>query len=182
MSPEERGHVLLTLARGAIEASFGRADVPDPDDAWFHAPGATFVTLTKHGKLHGCIGTIEAHRPLVHDVRSNARAAAFRDPRSSPLRVEELAIVRVEVSLLSPLSPMPFRSEEEAKRAARPGVDGLVIRAGHHRGTFLPQVWEKLPNVEDFFAELKMKAGLSPSYWSGDVAIDRFTVDKWSEP
>ena len=116
-------------------------------------------------------------------MQHNAVAAAFSDPRSFPLREEDLADVRIEISLLSPLEPVPAASEEEAIAKIRPHVDGVVFRAGPFRGTFLPQVWSKLPSPTDFFAELKMKAGLPPDGWPQGAEISRFSViEKWREP
>jgi len=179
----ERGQKLLRYARESIAEELGGPHARPPFGDAFDRPGATFVTLTKHGRLHGCIGTIEAMRPLVEDIRHNAVAAAFSDPRSFPLRKDELEHVHVEISVLSPLEQVPVKSEEEAIAKIRPHVDGVVIRAGHRRGTFLPQVWSKVPSPPEFFAELKMKAGLSPEGWPAGAELYRFAVvEKWSDP
>jgi AmmeMemoRadiSam system protein A len=140
-----------------------------------------FVTLTERGELRGCIGSLEAWRPLHDDVVANARAAAFNDPRFAPLRAEDLSGVRVEVSLLSPAQAMSFTSEEDAIRQLRPGLDGVILEIGRHRGTFLPQVWESLPEPRQFMAQLKRKAGLPPNFWSADVNLSRYSVEKWKE-
>ena len=145
------------------------------------APGATFVTLTLDGELRGCIGSLEAHRPLKSDVRENAIAAAFRDPRFPPLTAAELPRVRVEVSLLSPPEPLGVSNEEELRHRLRPGVDGVIFRVGPRRATFLPQVWEQLPTPGLFMAHLKEKAGFPADYWSDDVRIERYGVHKWKE-
>jgi AmmeMemoRadiSam system protein A len=148
---------------------------------WLEHPGASFVTLTKGGDLRGCIGSLEAHRPLAEDVRANAVAAAFRDPRFMPLSREEFGDIRVEVSLLSPTEPLAAGSEAEALAALRPGVDGVVFEYAHHRSTFLPQVWEQLPQPAEFLAHLKRKAGLPQDFWAADVRLSRYTVSKWKE-
>lgn len=184
MSCTEQGQVLLPLARDAIERelkSGGAVPAVDTTAAWLHEPGACFVTLTQDGQLRGCIGTLEAHRPLLSDVRANAIAAAFRDPRFAPLKRHELAITEVEVSLLSPMQPLTFDSEAEALARLRPGVDGVVLQYGARRSTFLPQVWEQLPDTEEFMAQLKRKAGLPTSFWHAEMRLLRYTVAKWKE-
>lgn len=183
MVPIEQGQVLLALARAAITQALGAATHP-VDDAvapWLQEPGASFVTLTQHGELRGCIGTLEAHRPLRHDVQANAVAAALRDPRFAPLMERELTITKVEISLLSPMQALDARSEAEALARLRPGVDGLVLHYGAQRSTFLPQVWEQLPDARDFMAQLKRKAGLPATFWHADVRLLRYTVTKWKE-
>lgn len=185
MAPIEQGTVLLRLARSAIEQAFTAAASPPPSAGsvapWLQQPGASFVTLTQHGELRGCIGTLEAHRPLQHDVQANAVAAALRDPRFAPLTERELAVTEVEVSLLSPMQALTFASEAEALTQLRPGVDGVVFTFGTQRSTFLPQVWEQLPEVQDFMAHLKRKAGLQASFWHDGVRLLRYTVTKWKE-
>lgn len=175
------GPALLVRARNAIAGEFGVAQQPEPDDPALAKPGAVFVTLTQDGELRGCIGSLEAHRPLDEDVRSNARAAAFGDPRFAPLDREELARTRVEVSLLTPAAPMSFTDEEDAVRQLRPGVDGVILEWHGRRGTFLPQVWESLPERHLFFAHLKQKAGLPADFWAPDVKLSRYEVRKWKE-
>lgn len=177
----EPGPILLQLARSAIAEKLG-VPAEAPGDAPFLAePGASFVTLTQEGQLRGCIGSLEARRPLGLDVRENALAAAFRDPRFPPLVREEFPTTEVEVSLLSPLEPLAFASREEALTQLRPFVDGVVFEFGHHRSTFLPQVWESLPDPEDFLEQLKRKAGLPLGFWADGMRLSRYTVAKWKE-
>lgn len=176
------GLILLIRARNAIAGDLGVAPRPEPDHPSLHEPGATFVTLTQDGQLRGCIGSLEAHRPLADDVRANARFAAFHDPRFAPLTVAELARTRVEVSLLTPAVPMIFSDEADAIRQMQPSVDGMIFECYGRRGTFLPQVWESLPEPRDFFTHLKQKAGFSPDFWSPDVKLYRYEVQKWKEP
>ncbi len=181
MDKGDRGETLLKLARSGIAAQLGRqASVLTPP-GWLDEPGASFVTLTRQGELRGCIGTLEAHRPLGIDVRENAVAAAFRDPRFAPLSGAEFDAIRVEVSLLSPGEAIPVASEAEALAALRPGVDGVVFEYAHYRSTFLPQVWEQLPEPAEFLAHLKRKAGLSMDFWAEQVRLSRYTVSKWKE-
>jgi hypothetical protein len=148
---------------------------------WLQQQGACFVTLTKNQQLRGCIGTLEAYRPLLVDVKSNAYAAAFRDPRFSPLTAEELPHTSIEISLLSPMQAMEFSSEKDALAQLKPNIDGVVFEYGHYRSTFLPQVWEQLPDAAVFMARLKHKAGLKPEFWDKEVKLYRYTVDKWKE-
>ena len=175
------GTRLLRIARNAIAGHFGLAEQPVADRADLQQPGASFVTLTQQGALRGCIGSLEAHRPLIDDVRANARAAAFRDPRFPPLTRDELARTRVEVSLLSPAEPLFVTDEAEALARLRPQVDGLILSAGGRRATFLPQVWEQLPEPAVFLTRLKQKAGLPAYYWSPELRLWRYTVQKWQE-
>lgn len=175
------GSALLIRARNAIAGEFGRAGLPEPDHPALREPGASFVTLTQHGQLRGCIGSLEARRPLAEDVRANARFAAFRDPRFAPLAETELARTRVEVSLLTPAVPMVFSDEADAIRQLQPGIDGMIFECSGRRSTFLPQVWESLPEPNDFFSHLKQKAGFSPDFWSPDVKLYRYQVQKWKE-
>lgn len=176
------GTTLLTLARNAIAARFGLPTAPVAVDLpELHKTGATFVTLTQRGDLRGCIGSLEAWRPLLKDVQENACSAAFHDPRFEPLEEAELPLTRVEVSLLTPAEPINFRDEADALAHLRPGTDGVIFSAGSRRATFLPQVWEQLPEPAAFMARLKQKAGLPAGYWGPDVRLERYTVEKWKE-
>jgi hypothetical protein len=176
------GSALLIRARNAIASEFSRAAQIEPDHPALHEPGATFVTLTQSGQLRGCIGSLEARRTLAEDVKANARFAAFHDPRFAPLTEAELARTRVEVSLLTPAVPIIFSDESDAIHQMQPGVDGMIFECYGRRGTFLPQVWESLPEPRDFFTHLKQKAGFSPDFWSPDVKLYRYEVQKWKEP
>jgi AmmeMemoRadiSam system protein A len=179
---DPRGPVLLALARRALEESFGmRARVDGEIASWLLEPAATFVTLKIGGRLRGCIGSLTAYRPLLEDVSENARSAAFRDPRFPPLEAGELSGLEIEVSLLSAPQPIDVESEDDLIARLRPGVDGVVLESGFHRGTFLPQVWEQLPNPRDFLSALKRKAGLAADFWDDDVRVSRYTVRKWRE-
>jgi len=173
---------LVELARAAIGA--GR-DSPwlGPDLAGLPpaltAPGASFVTLHRRGALRGCIGSLEAHRPLAEDVAGNARAAAFQDPRFPPVVREELSELDLEISVLSALVPLPAASEAELLAALRPRVDGLVLVEGRRRATFLPAVWRELPEPRQFLAHLKHKAGLPADHWSPSLQFFRYTVEEF---
>ncbi len=177
----EHGDILLPIARAKIASELGQIMQADEQHSWLQDKGACFVTLTQQGELRGCIGTLEAHRSLLHDVKANAHAAAFRDPRFTPLAASELVETEVEISLLSAMTPLQFSGEREALTQLKPGVHGVVFEFGHHRSTFLPQVWEQLPNVVEFMTHLKYKAGLPPDFWADDVRLSWYTVSKWKE-
>jgi AmmeMemoRadiSam system protein A len=179
--PAARGETLLALARSSLEEALKGEPASPPDAEWLEQPGACFVTLKQEGRLRGCIGSIHVHRTLAEDVGENARAAALRDPRFPTLTAEELDRVSIEVSLLSPLEALDFSSEEELLAQIRPAIDGLVLESQQYRGTFLPAVWESLPQPADFLRQLKRKAGLDGDFWSPEVKVWRFTVDHWSE-
>lgn len=177
----EQRSPLASLARAAIAQRLGLAGAAPARPDWLARPGAAFVTLTRHGELRGCIGSLEAWRPLGEDIEANARAAAFNDPRFPPLTAEELPAIQVEVSLLSRPETMQFTDEADALRQLRPGVDGVILEWGRHRGTFLPQVWDQLPDPADFMRHLKLKASLPPGFWSPDLRLSRYTVEKFKE-
>ena len=179
--PGDAGEVLLPLARAAIAAELGMGHAANEDRPWLKQQGACFITLMRDEKLRGCIGTLRPHRPLADDVKANAVAAAFRDPRFTPLTVEEFAAVALEISVLSVLQPLAFNDEPDVLRQLRAGVDGVVFEYGHHTSTFLPQVWEDLKEPTDFLAHLKYKAGLPPDFWDKEVRLSRYTVFKWRE-
>lgn len=175
------GSALLVRARNAIADAMGLPTRAEPDAQGLELPGATFVTLTLEGELRGCIGSLEARRPLGQDVRDNARAAAFRDPRFPPLDAAEFSRVRVEVSLLSPPVPLDCADEADALRQLRPGVDGVILEAQGRRATFLPQVWEELPEGPDFLRHLRRKAGLPADEWTAGTRLSRYEVRQWTE-
>ena len=178
---ENLGPVLLARARNVIAGQLGRSPIPASDHPALAEPGAVFVTLTQCGNLRGCIGSLQAWQPLAADLEANALAAAFRDPRFPPLEATELPRTRIEVSLLTPPEPLSFRNQEDAIRQLRPGVDGVILEFQGHRGTFLPQVWESLTEPHLFFSHLKRKAGLPADFWSPEVRIHRYQVQKWKE-
>jgi AmmeMemoRadiSam system protein A len=175
------GGVLLPLARGAIEEALGLGVAPVLDDPRLTQRGASFVTLKAKGELRGCIGSLNAHRPLGQDVSHNARGAAFHDSRFLPMTVKEWPDVKVEVSLLSEPNFLESGSEAQVLSCLRPGIDGVIFFNGCQKATFLPQVWEQLPQPRDFLAALKRKAGLAPDYWSSKVMVATYQVSKWSE-
>jgi len=185
LSPEDR-RFLLTLARQTIGLALeGKRPPPVDLNAVSEAlrrPGASFVTLTIDGELRGCIGSIEPRRPLVLDVQENALAAAFRDPRFWPLTREEFDRVHIEVSVLTPPRPLSYKDADDLIAKLRPHVDGVIIERGWHRATFLPQVWEKLPDPPEFLAHLCMKAGLpADDYRRPGLRVFTYQVEKFEE-
>jgi len=176
---------LLTLARQSIEHGLSRG-CPIPVDLSDYPAAmgelrAAFVTLHRQGALRGCIGHLEAIQPLALDVAENAFAAAFRDPRFPPLTPPELSDLDIEISVLGPSQPLSFASEEELLNMIQPGLDGLILEEGGARGTFLPTVWESLPDRRDFLRHLKQKAGLRPDHWSHDIRVRRYRTQSFSE-
>ncbi len=179
---DRHGTALLRLAASSIEHGLetGQPLMPDmstaPGD--LAAPGACFVTLKKNGQLRGCIGSPEAHRPLLTDVAVNAYGAAFRDPRFPILEASELPEVTLSISVLSPQAPMTIRDEADLLAQLRPGIDGLVIADGGKRALFLPSVWEQLPDKRAFLMHLKRKAGMAGNHWSSTFTARRFVAEE----
>jgi AmmeMemoRadiSam system protein A len=178
-------HTLLALARQSIAHGLaeGRPLQVEPEDfaAPLRARRAAFVTLQEAGQLRGCIGHLEARQPLVRDVADNAFAAAFRDPRFPPVQSGELAALHIEISVLTPAVAMTFASEEELLAQLQPGRDGLILEDDGARGTFLPSVWESLPEPAEFLRHLRMKAGLPPHYWSPRLRVSRYRTECFAE-
>lgn len=142
-------------------------------------PRATFVTLEKHGQLRGCIGMLEACRPLAEDIADNSYAAAFSDSRFLPVTEEELDNLSIHISILNPAERIHCESEDELLTLLRPNVDGLILDDGMHRATFLPSVWGSLSNPTEFVHNLKIKAGFPPNYWSPQIRAYRYTTESF---
>ncbi|HEY6335693.1 MAG TPA: AmmeMemoRadiSam system protein A [Alphaproteobacteria bacterium] len=179
MMLERHGRALLSLARASIawQLRAGSSLAVDPAHyaAEIQVNRAAFVTLKKSGELRGCVGTMNAWRPLVTDVAENAAAAALEDRRFSPVTLTELADVEIVISLLSGLSRIPAETEAELIARLHPGIDGLVLRDLEHQALFLPQVWTQLDSQRAFLDHLKVKAGLAEDYWSPTLIFERFT-------
>lgn len=175
---------LLRLALASIESGLetGAPLQVKPDNSLpaVSKPGASFVTLKRDGELRGCIGSLAPVNSLLEDVANNAFAAAFRDPRFPALTPAELQELEIGISVLGPTTPIKFGNEAELLGLLRPGIDGLVLREGNHRGTFLPAVWESLPKPADFLGHLKQKAGLPEDYWSDNLEIERYTTQSFA--
>lgn len=180
--PERK--TLLAMARASIKYGLqhGAAlPIVIDEDPQFAEAGACFVTLKLRDQLRGCIGTLEARQPLARDVAENAYSAAFRDPRFSPLRENEFSQLEIHISILSPPEPFPVNDEHDLLQQLRPGIDGLVLKDGYHRATFLPSVWESLPEARQFVQQLKLKAGLAANHWSDTIQFHRYTVEEFAE-
>jgi AmmeMemoRadiSam system protein A len=175
--------ILRQVALESIRHGFGGGSPLPVTPGSYPAPleelGAVFVTLELRGRLRGCIGSYLARRPLVEDVAENAYAAAFRDPRFSPLDPEEMGDLDLHISLLTPPVPLEVGSREELLATLRPDVDGLLLEDPPHRATFLPQVWRALPDPGDFLDELLRKGGLRKGHWSPTLRFHRYTVQEF---
>ena len=174
---------LIDLAKASIEhgLKYGRPlqiDLATMADE-LTVQRATFVTLEKQGQLRGCIGMLEAFRPLAEDIAENSYAAAFSDHRFPPLNESELDDLSIHLSILSPAEIIPCQSEAELIQQLRPDIDGLILDDGLHRATFLPSVWETLPNPVDFIRHLKNKAGLPINDWSPNLRAYRYTTESF---
>ncbi len=185
LSSENREY-LLRLAREAIASHLRGERPPSVDQDTLPEPlardGASFVTLTKNGKLRGCIGSLEPRRPLALDVRENAIGAASQDPRFPPVQISERQDLHIEISVLSPARPLAYEDGEDLVAKLRPGVDGVVIERGWNRATFLPQVWEKLPDPYQFLEHLCRKAYLpTDSYNRPGLDVYTYQVEKFEE-
>lgn len=180
--PGEAAATLVAIARGAIAVPLGKHHAADESAPWLRRQGASFITLNLDKKMRGCIGSLQAHRPLIDDVKANAAAAAFKDPRFKPLTVAEFDQIEVEISLLSTLSKLSFTDEASALAQLKPHVHGVIFHYGHHRSTYLPQVWKNFTDPGIFLATLKQKAGLPPNFWDASVTIQTYTVTKLREP
>jgi len=172
---------LLDLAKSSIQHGLqtGRPIKVSLDDypSELTEQRATFVTLQTNHQLRGCIGMLEAVRPLAEDIAENAFSAAFNDSRFPPLKAHELDDLEIHLSLLTPAEPVSFSSEQDLLSQLQPGIDGLILEEGLRRGTFLPSVWESLPEPEQFLKHLKQKAGLPPDYWSKNIRIYRYQAE-----
>jgi AmmeMemoRadiSam system protein A len=176
---------LLDLARASIDHGL-REGRPLPVREADYSPAlrarrAAFVTLHESGALRGCIGHLEAVAALVRDVADNAFAAAFRDPRFPPVTADEVGLLHIEISVLTPAEPLRFESEADLLTQLVPGRDGLILVDGPFRGTFLPSVWDSLPEPRKFLQHLKRKAGLPADHWSDRVRVERYRTESFAE-
>lgn len=178
--------ILLQLARQAlVEAVHGRPlpavnldALPPP----LGQPGASFVTLTEAGELRGCIGALEPYQPLALDVCEHAAAAGLQDPRFPPVQPAELPQIKIEISRLTQPVDLPYDHPEDLPGRLRPGVDGVTLMDGWRRATFLPQVWEKLPNPPEFLNHLCYKMGVAPDLWRHKkLRVQVYQVEEFHE-
>jgi AmmeMemoRadiSam system protein A len=185
LTDEERA-LLLTLARQALEDGVCRRPRPALEitslPPTLQQPGATFVTLTLHGELRGCIGTLEAYQPLAEDAREHAVAAALNDFRFPPVSPEELPDLRLEISRLTPPQPLEYEKPADLPSRLRPGIDGVLLRDGFQRATFLPQVWEKIPDAEHFLDQLCQKMGSFAGLWRTKILqVYTYQIEEFHE-
>ena len=183
MLNREHQRVLRDIALDSIKHGLetGKALKVNPSDypAELREPRATFVTLHRNRELRGCIGILKPVRPLVEDVAHNAWAAAFSDNRFHPLNASELDDLDIHISILGTPEAITFTSEDDLVGQLRPGIDGLILEDGFHKGTFLPSVWESLSDSHEFLNHLKLKAGLPADYWSERIQVRRYTVEEF---
>ncbi len=174
------GETLIRIAAASIEHGLetGKPGLQGEFHSALAKPGACFVTLKKKGQLRGCIGSLQAHRPLLEDVATNGYSAAFRDHRFGPLKADELADLDLSISVLSDSVPIEFADEADLLAQLRPGIDGLIIQDGGKRALFLPSVWEQLPDKARFMGHLKAKAGMKPDHWSPGFKAWRFVTEE----
>ncbi len=175
---------MLAIADASIRYGLqhGRPPALDMDglDPALQEQRASFVTLKEGGQLRGCIGSLEAYRPLALDINDNAFNAAFRDPRFPPVGPAEVDRLDIHISVLTPAQPMQFVDEADLLAQIRPGVDGLILEDRGGRGTFLPSVWEELRDPVEFLRHLKLKAGLPPDWWSDSLRVWRYQTEEFS--
>jgi AmmeMemoRadiSam system protein A len=186
MLSEDEGNYLLSLARTTIRNSLNNVELPQID--WkdlpekFQQPMGTFVTITIGGSLRGCIGHIIPRETVIEGIRENAVNAAFRDPRFTPLTEAEFERVAIEISILTAPRELSYTDAEDLLNKLRPGVDGVIIKKGYYEATFLPQVWEQLPDKEQFLSQLCMKAGLSHDSWRKErLQVSTYQVQAFEE-
>ena len=177
----EQQKLLLKIARDSIQHGLTHG-VPLPINLEnypeeFQKIRATFVTLEIGRLLRGCIGMLEAVQPLVVDVAKNAFLAAFDDPRFPPISATEYTKLEIHISVLTPSEPMNFDSEDDLISQLRPHIDGLIMQEDDRRGTFLPSVWDSLPDPRQFLEHLKLKTGLPQNYWSDTLQIYRYNCE-----
>ncbi|MCC6203036.1 MAG: AmmeMemoRadiSam system protein A [Gammaproteobacteria bacterium] len=175
---------MLEIALAAIDHEFGRLEEDAAVDLAREPPEireckASFVTIRKEGRLRGCIGSLTAHRPLAVDVAANACAAAFRDPRFQPLTERERPAIELSIATLSSLTPISFTSADELHAVLFPGRDGIVLSHHQATATFLPDVWQALPEPHEFIRELRRKAGIAESVPPNRIRVSRYTTQSF---
>jgi AmmeMemoRadiSam system protein A len=185
---EQEKLALLRLARSCIAEKFKGRDRDGPEifngisKKILEKKRGVFVTLHKKGQLRGCIGNIEPVKTLVQGVRENAVFAAFKDSRFEPLTLDELALIDIEISILTRPERLIYENSQELVSSLVPGIDGVILEKAHHRATFLPQVWDQLPGPEEFLAQLCLKAGLSASEWKkSGLQVYTYKVQSFGE-
>jgi AmmeMemoRadiSam system protein A len=182
----EEKQTLLRLAREALESAVRGTKFPVPDQtkltSLLRAEGAAFVTLTVHGQLRGCVGALQPYQPLAEDVCEHAAAAALQDYRFPPVKPDELSRIRVEVSRLTLPQLLAYTNADDLLTKLRPGIDGVILRDGSRRATFLPQVWEQLPDKTEFLSHLCAKMGAASNLWrQKHLDVQIYQVEEFHE-
>jgi AmmeMemoRadiSam system protein A len=182
------GDIMIQLAKAAIAVALGLNSSFDVEKMLEKYPdlkknGAAFVTLTEgpSDQLRGCIGSLTAYQPLYKDIIANAQSAALRDPRFNPLTLDELDKIKIEVSVLTEPKPLEYRDVEDLRKKIRPGIDGVVLELDGYRSTYLPSVWEQLPDFDSFFTTLCQKAGLPGNCLEKHPDIKTYQATKYKE-
>ena len=183
---KEEQVVLTKIARQTLELGTQGMELPILNILSLPPPlqenGACFVTLTKRGALRGCIGTLEAYRPLAEDVREHTLDAALHDYRFPSVTPAEVAHIRIEISRLTPPLPLQYEDAQDLLNRLRPGIDGVILKDGFSKATFLPQVWEKLPDTVTFLDNLCEKMGAEPNVWRHKpLHIATYQVEEFHE-
>ena len=183
---DKEKQTLLYIARVSIESAVKRASQPSLENNAFTPAlcenGASFVTLTINGELRGCIGALEAYQALAEDVREHAVSAALNDPRFPPVSEAELSRIQIEVSRLTQPQELQYSDSEDLLAKLRPHVDGIILKHGLRRATFLPQVWEKIPDPQEFLSQLCYKMGERPNLWQqAKLQVYIYQVEEFHE-
>ena len=183
---EEEGRYLLSFARKTIEQKIfnlgAQLELGSFDSNTFSEKRGTFVTLTIDGGLRGCIGNIVPQESLLDGVKANAINAAFRDPRFEPLSEKEWEKVKIEISILTDPKPLDYSNGRDLLEKMKPGSDGVILKKGYNQATFLPQVWEQLPEKKEFLTHLCLKAGLDGNEWEkGKLEVSTYQVQAFEE-
>jgi AmmeMemoRadiSam system protein A len=178
---DDQKQTLRKLARNTIEKHLGLDTRPiDTDDPLFQQKSGVFVTLQKNQQLRGCIGSLSAHQSILDGVQDHAVNAAFNDNRFAQVTPEELADISIEISILTEPQPLQFTDASDLLKKLQPGKDGVILKYGYQSSTFLPQVWEQLPDPEQFLSHLAIKAGLPADWWQKeDIQIETYQVIKF---
>jgi AmmeMemoRadiSam system protein A len=183
---DDEGKYLLGLARKTIEQELSGRKTSDQGEVLasprFAERRGTFVTLTINKNLRGCIGHIIPQESLLDGIRENSINAAFKDPRFNPLSLKEWPSVKIEISILTDPAPLAYSDADDLLKKIRPDIDGVIIKKGFYQSTFLPQVWEQLPDKKEFFTHLCLKAGMDGNEWrKGNLEVYTYQVQAFEE-
>ncbi|MEA3497599.1 MAG: AmmeMemoRadiSam system protein A [Campylobacterota bacterium] len=186
MKTKDSNGLLIDLAKTAIYDKLYSINRLDKNLSLSKLPilgddAATFVTLTIDGNLRGCIGSLVPRQSLYDDIISNAKSAAFNDPRFIPLSKDEFENTKIEISILTPAVKVNYTDFKDLESKIVPNKDGVILKLGNHQATFLPQVWEQLPSFDLFMLHLYNKAGLEMTEQNLTPEIYTYRVKKIEE-